>query len=55
MEESERLRQLFARYIAHVRACEGVDYIIDGHVLEEDAFTPAEWEELRILAESIKS
>jgi hypothetical protein len=42
---------LFARYIQHVRTCEGVDFITDGTHHNDDAFTAAEWETLQALAQ----
>ena len=46
----ENLEQLFVRYIRHVRACEGVDYILSGEHYHKDSFTQEEWEILEELA-----
>lgn len=47
--QRDRLRSLFAKYIAHVIACEGVDFINYGEWFGLD-FTDEEWTELKALA-----
>lgn len=50
VSEAAGLRSLLIRYIRHVRACEGVDFIESGAHYNQDSFDDHEWGILKDLA-----
>jgi hypothetical protein len=52
--ERRKLRNLLVKYIKHVVACEGVDFILHGINSNEVDFSYEEWNLLETLADEAK-